>query len=155
MKRLMIVLLALGFVVPVLAREARAGDDVVTLKKRFKDRYPTLERLKDEGKLGETSKGFADAVDRAYLDDKVDASDKNSETVAAFLGAENADRKQLYALIAKKSGATVEKVAERNARRVFERAKPDHYLKMPSGKWVQKKNLKKKQKKRTASTQNR
>jgi len=52
---------------------------------------------------------------------------------------ENADRKALYELIAKKEETTPEKVAERNAARNFEKAKPGEWLKGKDGKWEQKK----------------
>ena len=54
------------------------------------------------------------------------------------MDAENRDRKELYAVLAKQEeGATPELVAERNAIRNFKKAKPGEFLKK-DGKWIQK-----------------
>jgi len=100
------------------------------LKERFKARYPKLLKAKAEGKVGETYKGYLEAVKPEYLKDKA---------LKKLVDQENADRKTLYELIARKQKATPEKVAELNAARNFSRAKSGHYLKNKDGKWEQKK----------------
>lgn len=140
MTKWLIFLLAVSFTTFIPGTASQA-DDQSTLKQRFEYRYPTLVRLKNVGKLGESSTGFADAVDKKYLPEKVDDAPK-APTIEAFLDAENSDRKKLYIRIAKKTSASPGEVAKRNAKRVFEKALPHHFLKLSSGKWVQKKDLK-------------
>lgn len=124
-------------------RAAQANDDETTLKKRFESRYLTLLALKDDGRVGETSTGWAEAVRLEYLTQRVDENNAESPTVRDFLLEENADRQKLYTLIAKKTSATEQDVAKRNARRLFQKASPEHFLKLPDDRWVQKKDLRK------------
>jgi uncharacterized protein YdbL (DUF1318 family) len=139
MPRWIPILLVVALTTSIPGISALATDEE-SLKKRFESRYDTLVKLKDLGKIGETSAGYAEAVEDRYLPEKI-ADAKGSETIVTFLGAENSDRDRLYVLIADKTSATPKEVAMRNARRVFSKAPPHHYLKMPSGKWVQKKDL--------------
>jgi uncharacterized protein YdbL (DUF1318 family) len=95
------------------------------LQKRFKERYPKIAELKKDGVVGETSNGYLDFVD------------KKDPKAADLVDQENADRKELYALIAKEKGVKPEVVATQNAKRNFERAKPGEFLK-EDGKWHKK-----------------
>ncbi len=122
---------------------ARTDVDRASLKQRFVQRYKQLVALKDAGRVGETYRGTVDAVAPTYLDDRVVPGKDDAPTIREFLAAENADRRTLYELIAAETGTTADQVAKRNAARNFERAAPEHYLQLPSGKWVKKKNLRK------------
>jgi uncharacterized protein YdbL (DUF1318 family) len=119
-----VALLALASV-PVMARAASREDE---LKARFKERYPKLVELKKSGTIGETFQGYVEVVDEK-------SKDKDAR---ALVDEENTDRKELYKLIADKEGTTADVVAQRNAKRVFEKAKPGEYLKGEDGKWKQK-----------------
>ena len=55
---------------------------------------------------------------------------------------ENADRKQLYTIIAGDTKTTAEAVGKQNALRIFEKAESSEYFKGEDGKWKQKKDLK-------------
>jgi uncharacterized protein YdbL (DUF1318 family) len=112
--------------VPCVVRAA----SVEELQKRFKERYPKLLQAKTDGKIGETYKGYVEAVKEEYLKD---------EAVKKLINDESADRKELYELMAKEEGTTVEKVAERNAVRNFKKAKKGQFLKGRDEKWEQKK----------------
>jgi uncharacterized protein YdbL (DUF1318 family) len=94
------------------------------LRDRFKQRYPKIAEFKKQGIVGETYEGYLDFV----KDKKSDAKELVDE--------ENADRKELYKLLAEKEGTTAEKVAERNAKRNFEKASAGEYLKDADGKWA-------------------
>ncbi|MBI1369260.1 MAG: DUF1318 domain-containing protein [Planctomycetes bacterium] len=97
------------------------------LKARFAQRYPKLMEAKNAGQVGETYQGFVEAV-----------GDVDGAT-AKLIADENADRTELYALIAKEQDTTPDKVAERNALRNFSNAASGHYLKGRDGKWIKKK----------------
>jgi len=99
---------------------------LAALRNRFEQRYPQIHALKQKGIVGETSHGYLD-----FVKDKDDSA-------SALVNQENSDRRELYALIAKKENTTPEKVAERNARRNFDRAKPGEFLQSADGKWQQK-----------------
>jgi uncharacterized protein YdbL (DUF1318 family) len=95
------------------------------LQKRFKARHPQIQQLKSDGVVGETSEGYLDFVD------------KKDAKVAKVVEDENADRKALYKLIADKEEITADVVAQRAAKRNFDRAKAGEYLKQ-GGKWKKK-----------------
>jgi uncharacterized protein YdbL (DUF1318 family) len=110
---------------PATARADR-GDD---LRQRFKNRFPQVKAAKQAGKIGETSAGLLEGVPGKSLDD----------ATRKLADEENADRRELYKLIADREKTTAEKVAERNAARNFEKATAGEYLKGADGKWTQKK----------------
>jgi uncharacterized protein YdbL (DUF1318 family) len=101
---------------PVMAKSAQE------LRARFEQRFPQLKQLKRAGKIGETSSGMVEAV-KGGLDDKE----------RSLVDEENADRGELYATIAKQEGVSPQVVAERNAKRNFDRAGDDEYLKDDNG----------------------
>ena len=133
-------LTAAGFVAAVLAAMtvvAAAADDQGDTRdeiiNRMAKRLPKLRKDKDEGKIGETYNGLVEAVKEKYAEDKA---------LRQLAAEENADRKAFYALTAKKFETTPEIVARSAGFRNFKAAKPAHWLKLKSGKWVQKKNVK-------------
>ena len=126
---------------------AVAADERAELKKRFEKRYPTLVKLKDAGRIGETPDGKVQVVKPEDAKRPVDPKDPKSPTVAAFLKLENDDRKALYALLAKDQKETAANVAKQNALRNYKKAAAEHFLlvKGKDGKlrWRRKKELKK------------
>jgi uncharacterized protein YdbL (DUF1318 family) len=96
------------------------------LRDRFKGRYAKILELKKQGIVGETYEGYLDFV----KDKKPDAQ--------TLVDEDNADRKELYKLLAEKEGTTPEKVGERNAKRAFEKAAAGEFLKDADGKWSKK-----------------
>jgi uncharacterized protein YdbL (DUF1318 family) len=103
-----------------------ADNTMESLRARFEARRPQIQKLKSEGVIGETVKGYVDFV----KDKPADAE--------PIVKEENADRESLYKLLAEKENTTPEKVAERNAKRNFEKAKPGEYLQESDGKWRKK-----------------
>jgi uncharacterized protein YdbL (DUF1318 family) len=117
----------LGLVAALLGFAAPArADRLDELQGRFEGRFGELRRYKDQGKVGETTTGLVEAV--AAADD----------ALRGLIAAENADRQELYALIAEKEKTTAAKVAERNAARNFQKAKSGDYLKGRDGQWKRK-----------------
>jgi uncharacterized protein YdbL (DUF1318 family) len=107
------------------------------LKERFEQRYPDLNRLKSQGKVGETTNGFVDAV--------IKESELDGEA-RKLIEDENADRRKLYDAISQKlakegKDVSPEKVAERNARRNYMNAKGSEFLKSKDGTWVQRRDV--------------
>jgi uncharacterized protein YdbL (DUF1318 family) len=99
------------------------------LQKRFKQRDGEIRKLKSAGTIGETDDGFVALVASAGDGDGGDASKVVDE--------ENADRRKLYAIIAKEEKTSPEAVGKVNAKRNFDRARPGEYLKT-DGKWKKK-----------------
>jgi uncharacterized protein YdbL (DUF1318 family) len=120
-------LLLLIAVLAVATSAARAADTEADLKARFEQRYPHLIELKAAGVIGETAAGYVDFVKGA--------GDPDAQK---FVAAENTDRTALYKLLAAKDGTAPDKVAQVNAQRRFEKAKPGEWLKGADGQWKQK-----------------
>ena len=138
-RRIVATLLAVLFVAALAAPAARA-DGLTDMKKRFEARYPVLLKLREAGKVGETYLGWVEAVKADYLTEEVEFGEEKI-TVKDLLAAENRDRVVLYKYLAKEAGTTPELVAERNAKRNFEKAGAEEWLKTKDG-WVQKKDIK-------------
>ena len=95
-------------------------------KERFRQRDPQIRALKTSGIIGEKTNGLLGLV-------KESAADK------ALVDAENADRKAVYAEIARSSAINVSDVAEVHALQRAERAATGDWLQGTDGKWYQKK----------------
>lgn len=124
------------------AAAAARADERDELKQRFKERYPTLVQLKKAEKIGETFKGLAAVVKEEYEGQQVDPDEAGGPTIKAFLAEENKDRLRLYQLMAEELKTTPAKIAERDAKRRFEQAKPHEWLQPEKDKWVRKRDLK-------------
>ena len=122
---------------PALAKDADKPDKTekkdskgdarqAELKQRFQQRYAQIKELKKAGTVGETYSGYLEFVKGKKGDN------------ASLVEEENTDRRELYKLIADKEGTTQEKVAERNAKRLFEKATAGEYLKDSDGQWHKK-----------------
>ena len=127
-----------GLVAAVLAvmTAAAVADDAEETRNKIIDRMakrlPQLRAYKDQGKIGETYNGLVEIVKETYKKDKA---------LGKLVADENADRKAFYVLTAKKYETTPEIVARSAGIRNFKAARPEHWLKLKSGKWVQRKNV--------------
>ncbi len=110
-----------------IAATAAADDRLAQLRDRFAARLNDILTLKAAGKVGETSDGTVDAVKEGVLE-------ADSRRV---INDENADRQELYGLIAQREGTTPQVVARRAALRHFQRANAGEFLKQ-DGVWRQK-----------------
>lgn len=110
------------------------------LKERFESRYEQLAEAKDAGRVGETWQGFVAVVETPGAADGA---------ARRLVDEENADRRALYALLAREIAADLDEpersrmtprvVAERNAWRNFERAGSTQPLRVAERTWVTKK----------------
>ncbi len=124
-------LLAAGF---VTTNAQDKDEDKDTIKETMKARYETLTKLKEEQKIGETTKGFVEATTEAFAKD---------EKIKAIVDGENTDRGKLYAIIAKDTETSPEVVGKNNALRIFKKAGDEELFKGKEDKWVAKKDIKK------------
>jgi uncharacterized protein YdbL (DUF1318 family) len=96
------------------------------LQSRFERRYPAILEYKSDGKVGENLDGLLEAVDRKFLSD---------DKLSKLIDDENADRKELYRIIADEEKTDPAKVASRMAQRNYDRARSGDYLKDRAGSW--------------------
>jgi uncharacterized protein YdbL (DUF1318 family) len=111
-------------------KEKRENPRKAELQERFRERDSELDANKKDGKIGETTEGLIDFVKSEFREDRA---------LKRLVDEENKDRAELYEIIAKETGATPAVVAEQNARRNYQRARPGEYLKTAGGEWRQKK----------------
>ena len=102
---------------------ARMGE----LRDRFKDRLPAMQKLRAAGKVGETSVGTVEAVKGRLEKDE-----------QKLMDAENADRAELYQIIARQQGTTAAKVARIDGTRRIKELPRGEYYKDEDGNWKQK-----------------
>lgn len=132
MKKLLALSLAaltLAFTVPAALS---AADDAATIKKHMAERKPKIETLKKAGSVGENNAGYLEAMKK----DKDGKDVKLAEDDTKLIDAENADRKTIYAAIAKKEGSTVEKVGELRAKQIRSKAPEGEFIQGEDGKWI-------------------
>jgi len=99
------------------------------LKERFLQRKPLLEKMKNQGWVGENNLGFLTFRSAAGK------SEENMKTVQA----ENEDRKTVYAEISAKVNTAIEEVGKRRAAQIAAIAAVGHWLQDADGNWYQKK----------------
>ena len=98
------------------------ADDVKT---RMKSRLPEIVKLKVQGLVGETARGYLAHV--------------TSSTVGRnIVDAENADRKAVYSRIAQQQGVSLERVETLRAHQIVKNAGAGEYLQKPDGTWYRK-----------------
>ena len=128
-------LLAPGVLVPVVTAQD-AADTAKTsaenaaakaqLRLAFATREKDIAQFKGQGVLGETVEGLL----------AVPAGATAPAAAKSVMDAENEDRRALYRILAGETATTTELVAERNARRLFEAAKPGEWLRKRDGTWA-------------------
>lgn len=94
------------------------------MKERMAARLPVIDDLRARGIVGENNQGYLEFLGSKEREDLV--------------AAENADRRQVYAAIAKKTGASPEVVGQRRAMQIAENAKRGVHLQRPDGSWYTK-----------------
>lgn len=121
--------------------------DLAALKSRMKARYVALKKLRDSGTIGETQDGIVAVLKPSDSAKLLNPKDKKKGTIGALIDAEVADRRILYAYLAKQLKISIAKVAAQNGLRNLNKAKPDHWFRLKDGKWAQRKSIAKKVKK--------
>ena len=126
--RLMLTILVLAAATEVsVAVETEAA-----IKKKFEARHKALLKFKTAGKIGETAKGYVEPLEPSFA---------REPKVKSLVDAENADRKTLYGLLARKQKASVGEVARQNAILKFKKAGTEEFFKGKDGVWRKKKDM--------------
>jgi len=98
---------------------ARSQNEII---QSMKNRKATIKQLKTSGVVGETNKGYLAFVGGSGGQD-------------AVVAAENQDRKELYALVAKKQNTSLSVVENNMGVVKAQRAKPGEFYQNSSGAW--------------------
>lgn len=97
------------------------------IKANMKSRAPVLDRLREQGSIGEANTGFL-----VILQDTLTPDEKKT------VEAENADRALVYKAIAKKQGTTPELVGKRRALKIHEISRQGTMVQDENGNWSKK-----------------
>lgn len=131
--------------------KAQIRKELAELKQSMKKRFKSLEKLRDDGKVGETYEGEAALVKSSYGKEKIDPKDDESPTIAEVVAAENKDRNRVNELVAIQLKTSKKNVALRDGKRRFEDAEKKHYLKPKGRDWITKEALDKEEKEKESS----
>ncbi|MCC5807843.1 MAG: YdbL family protein [Opitutales bacterium] len=93
---------------------------------RMRERQPAVDEMKLAGVVGENNLGFLEA--REDLEDAREA----------LLRAENADRREVYAMIARRTNSSAEEVGQQRAIRIAQQAREGVWLQDARGRWYRK-----------------
>jgi uncharacterized protein YdbL (DUF1318 family) len=96
------------------------------LKARIEARLGNVNALKDRGVAGENNQGFLEARGGATGADQ------------QIIGAENSDRRAVYAAIAAQTRASPEQVGQKRAAQIASIARKGHWIQDAGGAWRQK-----------------
>ncbi len=108
------------------ANTAKTSLDSAAIKKNMLERKPKITALKKAGIIGENKAGYLEVIKDAKI----------SEADTKILDGENADRKLVYAAIAKKEGSTVDNVSSLRAKKIRTTAKEGEMIQGEDGKWI-------------------
>jgi hypothetical protein len=125
-KALMVLVTSLAVLGIAGPAQAAKKDD---LQKRFKERLADIDQIKTAAKIGETWEGWVETLENAKL----------TEKQQKLVDAENADRKELYGILADEQKITAEKVGQINGQRNYKNLQKGEWFKLKTGKWIQKK----------------
>ncbi len=120
-RRLFIVLAALG-----LLAASVSGQSAAELQRRMRDRLPQLDELKEKGVVGENNRGF------------VEIRERGDAAAGTLVSDENRDREEVYALIARQTGASPEDVGRARAKDIAARSKSGVWVQDEAGRWARK-----------------
>ena len=101
------------------------AEDAATIQKRMKERLPEIEAMKKAGTVGENNQGYLTVLKKPQAD-------------AAVVKAENDDRRSVYELIARDTGAAISTVGKRRAGQIARRSAPGILLQDEAGHWAPK-----------------
>lgn len=116
------ILVALGLMACVVACRA---DDAKAIKKRMAERLPAITEMKTNKSVGEDNRGYLKILHDAAAN-------------TAIVQAENADRKRVYEVIAKRTGASADVVGARRAAQIARQSTAGIMLQGKDGKWYEK-----------------
>ena len=95
------------------------------IKERMAARIPAIDAMKDQGIIGENSKGFLE-----YR--------TNSKPQQQLVNEENKDRALVYEAISQQQGAPAALVGQRRAKMIDENGQTGQWFQKPDGSWYKK-----------------
>ncbi len=114
------------FAVLCLAAVSAFAESAADIRRRMEQRLPAIDALKAQEAVGENNRGFLE---------QPPAGKSGGATVIA---EENRDREQVYALIAKETGASSAAVGQARAKKIAAGSHGGVWIQDESGQWKKK-----------------
>ncbi|HVU15638.1 MAG TPA: DUF1318 domain-containing protein [Candidatus Didemnitutus sp.] len=96
------------------------------LRRQMEARVPAIDRLKTQLIVGEDNQGFLQVVQNGTAE------------AAQVVAAENADRRVVYADIARQAGSSADEVGRQRAHKIAANSRPGVWIQDAAGRWVKK-----------------
>lgn len=110
---------------------ARSIDE---LRVRMRERVSDIAEAKEAHLIGENRAGYLDIVNPPE-----DVAERNE--LQALVGAENADRGEIYRIIAEMVDASVDEVGRQRALRIYRNSAPEVLFETQDGRWRTKREI--------------
>jgi uncharacterized protein YdbL (DUF1318 family) len=110
----------------VVTLSAFAAESAGDIRRRMEQRLPVIDRLKTAEAVGENNRGL------------LEVRGSGGAEAAAVVGEENRDREEVYALIAKQTGATTDSVGRARAKQIAANSRGGVWVQDESGAWKKK-----------------
>lgn len=102
------------------------GQSLAEIQQRMRERLPAIDTLKLQGALGENNQG--------YLEARAEITTEQTRMVAE----ENADRRQLYQVAARRANVSLAEVERSRAKQIRDRSPEGIWLQDDEGNWYRK-----------------
>lgn len=102
-----------------------SAQNMQAIKAKMLNRKPAIDTLKNKGAIGEGVDGYLHVRN-------------NTGNAQQVVNQENADRRAVNGVIAKKEGAALDKVSRAVGAKLVRGSKPGHWIKKGDGSWSQK-----------------
>ncbi|MDR2676137.1 MAG: YdbL family protein [Opitutaceae bacterium] len=109
----------------VFAAPAARAQNLGEIKAKMAKRLPQVDKLKEQGALGENNRGLLEVRE-------------SKDNAAALAAEENADRRTVYAAIAQQQKTTADEVGKARARQIAQASKPGVWVQDEKGNWRKK-----------------
>jgi len=114
------------FVAAVCGTTLAFAQNLDTVKARMSQRQSSVDALKDRHAAGENNRG--------YLEARGNVAEADQKTISD----ENADRREVYAALAKQTSSDADTVGRRRASQIAVSSKRGVWIQAASGEWAQK-----------------
>lgn len=115
-----------AFVLAAIVALPVHADSAAEASQRIKERLEQVDQMKASGTVGEDARGY------------LEVRETLGPRQQALVEAENADRRILYAEVARRTQQSVEAVGQQRAIQIAARATPGVWLQKPGGDWYRK-----------------
>ena len=102
------------------------AEDIHTVRTRMSQRLPDIDKMKEQGVVGENNQGL------------LETRPGSGSADTAVVNAENADRQTVYAALAEKTSSSAQEVGKARARHIAASSRAGVWVQDEAGNWKKK-----------------